>query len=89
MATVTDEKCMITTIDNPYSPFDDFVNWLQFDNLMNYGTCELLARYCFISDSLSDFETDEIRSEAIDEIVKSDPRKIYKKVWERDYNTSD
>lgn len=78
-------KCMITTFDNPYSPFDDFVNWLQFDNLHDYGTCELLARYSFGSDSLSDSENDEFNEAAIDEIIKSDPRKIYLKVFEADY----
>jgi len=78
---------MITTFDNPFSPFDDFVDWLQFDNLHDYGTCELLARYSFNSDSLSESENDEFNEAAIDEIIKSDPRKIYLKVYESDYDT--
>ena len=78
-------KCMITTFDNPFSPFDDFVSWLQFDNLHDYGTCELLARYSFNSDSLSETENDEFNEAAIDEIIKSDPRKIYLKVYESQY----
>lgn len=79
------KKCMLTTVDNPYSPFDNFSEWLQFDNLHDYGTCEYLARFCFTSDTLSDSENDEVIEQAIDDIIKYDPRKIYKKVYEDDY----
>jgi len=80
-------KCMITTFDNPFSPFTQFVEWLQFDNLHNYGTCEYLARFSFGSEALSDLENDEFNEEAIDNIIRFDPRKIYKKVYESDYKT--
>lgn len=78
-------KCMITTIDNPFSPFDQFIEWLQFDNLHDYGTCELLARFCFLSEQLSEQENDEVNEQAIDDIIKNDPRNIYKKVYEKDF----
>ena len=79
------EPCMLTTFDNPYSPFDQFDEWLQFDNLHDYGTCEFLARFCFTSDSLSENENSRIIEETIDDIVKNDPRKIYIKVHESDF----
>lgn len=78
-------KCMITTIDNPFSPFDQFIEWLQFDNLHDYGTCELLARFSFLSDQLSEQENDEVNEQAIDDLIKYDPRNIYKKVYEKDF----
>lgn len=87
MANISEDtsKCMITTFDNPFSPFNQFMEWLQFDNLHDYGTCELLARYSLGSEALSDQENDEFNEAAIDEIIKADPRKIYLKVYEKDY----
>ena len=82
------KKCMLTTFDNPYSPFDQFEDWLQFDNLHDYGTCEFLARFCFTSDSLSEYENSRIIEDAIDDIIKHDPRKIYVKVYESDFTNS-
>ncbi len=78
-------SCMLTTFDNPFSPFNQFDEWLQFDNLHDYGTCEFLDRCCFPSDALSDPENDDVIEQAIDDIIKFDPRKIYKKVFESDY----
>lgn len=72
--------CALTTNDNPYNPFDDFVRWFLFDSMNNYNSCQLLARTVFISDSLSDTENEEEIEFAIDEIVKNDPLKRYKKV---------
>ena len=37
-------KCMITTIDNPYSPITDYDHWLQWDMDKGYNTVEYLAR---------------------------------------------
>lgn len=79
------EECMLTTFDNPYSPFDQFEEWLQFDNLHDYGTCEFLARFCFTSDELSEKENAEVMEQAIDDIIANDPRNIYIKVYEKDF----
>lgn len=35
---------MLTTVDNPYSPFTNFDQWLNFDLEKGYNTCQLLAR---------------------------------------------
>lgn len=35
---------MLTTIDNPFSPFTQFSEWLNFDREKGYDTCQLLAR---------------------------------------------
>lgn len=70
----------LTTIDNPYDPFDEFDQWLQFDTEMNYGTCSFLDRVARTSDSLSDTENEQELERAIDEIILYDPANKYKKV---------
>lgn len=65
----------ITTFDNPYNPFKEFVKWYMFDSAKGYNTCSYLSR---IMDLLGlDDENVEI---AIDEIIKNDFLNIYKKV---------
>lgn len=83
------EAVMLTTFDNPYSPFKNFEQWLQFDNEHDYGTCEFLAHFVFTSDSLSESENNEEMERAIDWIVKNDPRQIYRKVHENDYKSQE
>lgn len=71
----------LTTIDNPYNPFDDFLKWFMFDTQKGYNSCEYLSRVAFTSDALSDEENNQIISDAIDEIIKCDFMKIYKKIY--------
>ena len=71
---------MLTTFDNPYDPFDQYDDWLQFDLEAGYSTNSYLARIAMLSESLSDKETSDEIERAIDEIIKYDFRNIYKKV---------
>ncbi len=73
-------ECMLTTFDNPYDPFDQYEDWLQFDLEAGYSTNSYLARIAMLSESLSDKETCDEIERAIDEIIKYDFRNIYKKV---------
>lgn len=70
----------LTTFDNPYDPFEQFDEWLLFDNEKGYGSCEYLGRIAKTSDSLSDAENEDEVERAIDEIIKYDFLNIYKKV---------
>ncbi len=74
------QKCMLTTIDNPFDPFEQFDSWFLFDVEKGYNSCAYLGRIARTSDQLSDEENDEEVERAIDEIIKYDFMDIYKKV---------
>ena len=81
---------MLTTIDNPYSPFDDFTAWLAYDNEKDYNTCGRIARIAKIDNDMSQAEINKEHDRAMDVIIQNDFMNIYKKVWsEDDDNYSD
>ena len=71
---------MLSTVDNPYNPFIQFDEWLDFDTYKGYNTCAYLDRIALTSDSLSDQENLDEIERAIDEIIKFDFENKYKKV---------
>ena len=73
-------KCMLTTIDNPYDPFEQFTPWYLFDEEKGYHSCSYLGRIAQTSDQLSEEENDLEVERAIDEIIKFDFLNIYKKL---------
>lgn len=73
-------KTMLTTIDNPFDPFDNFVEWFLFDAEKSYNSCGKLARITQLKDGMSQEEVDAAMDRAIDEIIKYDIFNIYKKV---------
>ena len=72
-------KYMLTTVDNPYDPFDNFKEWYMYDVQKGYNSSSYLARIAKTSDEMTEFENDEEIERAIDEIMKFNPG-IYKKV---------
>lgn len=73
-------ECRLTTFDNPYDPFEQFVPWFLFDIEKGYNTCSYLARIARTSDQFSEEENNQEIEKAIDEIIKHDFMNIYKKV---------
>ena len=73
-------KCMLTTFDNPYNPFDECTSWFMFDEEKGYHSCAYLGRIAKTSEQLSDEENAQEIERAIDEIIKYDFQNIYKKV---------
>ena len=74
------KEVMLTTFDNPYDPFEEFVPWWMYDIEKGYNTCSLLARIARYSEEFSTVE-DKIETErAIDAIIDNDFLNIYKKV---------
>lgn len=80
------EVYMLTTEDNPYSPFTQPDAWYYYDRQMGYCTPEYLARIAKTSLALSDAQNDAIVEDAIDEIVSMNLLGIYKKVKQSDYS---
>ena len=74
------KEVMLTTIDNPYSPFEDFDSWYEYDTSMGYNTCGYLARIAATSPALSDSENNAEIERAIDEIVELNIYGVYRKV---------
>lgn len=70
----------LTTFDNPFDPFEQFIPWFLFDIEKGYNTCSYLGRVARISEQFSDEENNKEIERAIDEIIKYDFRNIYKKV---------
>ena len=76
-------KCALTTVDNPYNPFDQFASWFLFDEEKGYHSCSYLGRIARTSDQLSEEENDLEIERAIDEIIKYDFKNVYKKVCQK------
>ena len=77
-------ECMLTTIDNPFDPFEQFTSWFLFDVEKGYYSCNHLDRVSKITDEMSEEEINAEIERAIDEIIKYDFMNIYKKVYEKD-----
>lgn len=76
-------NCMLTTIDNPFDPFEDFTSWNLFDIEKGYNTNSYLARIAKVTDDMTQQEEAAAIENAIDEIIKYNPLAIYKKVWSK------
>ena len=74
------KECMLSTIDNPFNPFEQFAQWLLFDNEKGYNCCGRLARIAHVNDDMTEKEVDEEVESAIDEIIKYDFTDTYIKV---------
>jgi hypothetical protein len=73
-------RCMLTTVDNPHSPFDDFPAWYAFDVSSGYHSSSFLARILVDSDQLSEENLAHALENAIDEVVRENVSGVYRKV---------
>lgn len=81
------KPCMLTTKDNPYDPFEQFISWFMFDISKGYDCCGYVDRIAKTSKQFSDEENNREIERAIDEIIAIDPLKIYTKVYRKDNAT--
>lgn len=80
-------NCMLTTVDNPFNPFEQFTSWWLFDIEKGYNSCSRLMRIAKLSDDMSSKEEEDEIERAIDEIVKYDFLDVYKKVKKEDFDS--
>ena len=74
------QEYMITTVDNPFSPFDDFDKWFEYDVLHHHNTCQLLASFSTINETMSTKERLDAVEQAIDEVIRLDFQHKFKKI---------
>lgn len=74
---------MLTTIDNPYNPFDDFNRWFEFDELCGYCCCERIAKLAKVYDGMSEDERNDAIERAIDTLIDIDFTGLFRKVDEQ------
>ena len=84
---MTMDDYMLTTYDNPYNPFEDFLLWWKEDLRLGHDCCGLLARTANTSDIASDAVNEEDIDRAMDYIIEREPM-IYKKVLASDYKAA-
>ena len=81
-----ERRVNITTVDNPFDPFDDFDHWFQFDTEKGYYTSSKLARLTNLRNDMSEAEEAEEIERAIDRLIEIDPFDMYIKVIRNDDN---
>jgi len=73
-------ESLLTTVDNPHDPFEDYDSWYQWDSRSGYHTPEMLARIAKVSVETSDTDQAKAIEDAIDECVKLNVTGMFRKV---------
>jgi hypothetical protein len=73
-------ESMLTTVDNPFDPFDHYDEWYAYDSRQGHHTPGFLARIAVVSDETSEADQRFAIEIAIDEIVNENVNGLYKKV---------
>jgi hypothetical protein len=73
-------EAMLTTVDNPHDPFDDFDTWYAWDEGAGYHSSSLLARIVVSSHEISESDQRLAIEQAIDEIVEENVSAMHRKV---------
>lgn len=78
-------ESMLTTVDNPFDPFESFDEWYHYDCMLarqqNRPTCcSYLARVMLVADDVSDAEYNQVQNDMIDEICQLNLTGTYRKV---------
>lgn len=74
------DEYMLSTSDNPYSPVDQYTEWLAWDARAGYNTPAYLARVTFTSDDLSEADQAVAIDQAMNDIIENHADGFYIKV---------
>lgn len=80
---------MLTTVDNPYDPYEDFSNWFNYDTLHGYNTSGLVDRIAITSEDFSESLQDADVELALVEWLELVGDDFYKIVYESSTSSSD
>lgn len=75
-----DADLVLTTIDNPFNPHDDYLKWKQWDEESGYYTESYIARLLIMEDGFDiddELKSVELTNKVINDILEHDPREIY------------
>jgi len=73
-------RYMLTTTDNPFSPFNEWDEWYAYDEAKGYHSSALLARIANTSDELSEPDQDLAINQAINDVLDMNDIGLYRKV---------
>jgi hypothetical protein len=75
------KECTLTTFDNPFDPFEQFIPWFLFDIEKGYYTCAKLGRIAKLQPDFTQNETNEEVERAVNFLLDHDFLGIYQKVY--------
>ena len=75
----------LTTVDNPYSPFDQFDEWYSYDMVNGHDTLGFQSRIANVTDDMTEEEQEEAFDYAMNEIVRLNVLGKHKKVKQSDF----
>ena len=75
---------MLTTVDNPYNPFEQFAQWDLYDKEQGHETCSLIARLSQLSYDMTQKEENDEYDRVVELIIQRDPFDKYKKFYKTD-----
>ena len=80
----------LTTIDNPFNPFENFDEWENFDRIKGYNTCNYLARITKeLYNDMNEKDYNVYLNSAINECLEFDPFGKYIRVTKDFYKDQD
>ena len=66
-----EEELRLTTVDNPFDPFDQFSEWFVYDITHGYNTCNRLASLMPDTEQLSDAEILDLKENVAKTLIQT------------------
>lgn len=80
-------ESIVTTIDNPWNPFTNYDQWLNWDNRFGWKTPQWVAFFSFTSSKEDEEEYERDIDDAFNRLVEFNPYGVHVKVY--DYEIDD
>lgn len=74
------KRHVLTTVDNPYSPVDEFKKWYIWDYQHGYMTAQRVAKVAKTNRYMTDAEAQRIINGVVDDFIRLDDAGIYKRI---------